>query len=144
MQSSYKANYEKYLVTAAGKIKCLRCTAKSTRTKLQCRKPALKVSRTQKCEFHGGRPHSTITLLKCAKVNTIHGEYSKPAKQKYRDDSILIHEMEDALRLLGMAGGPRIRGRKPNGYRGVHSEDDVIRMIRERVLHRMWGVFGRS
>ena len=52
--------------------------------------------------------------------------------------------MEDALRLLGMAGGPRIRGRKPNGYRGVYSEDDVIRMIRERVLHRMWGVFGRS
>ncbi len=34
----------KYLITAGGKIVCLRCTAKSKRTKLQCAKPALKAS----------------------------------------------------------------------------------------------------
>ena len=128
---------EQYLVTAAGKITCLRCTAKSTRTKLQCLKPALKLSRTQKCEFHGGRPHSTITLLKIAQANTLHGEASKAAKQQYRDGSVLMHELEDALYVLKMAEGPRTRGRKPVGYKGVHTEADVIRMIRERCLHRM-------
>lgn len=126
-----------YLLTAGGKIRCLRCTAKSTRTKLQCSKPALKASRTQKCEFHGGRPHTPETVLKIAQANTIHGGYTKAAKQQYRDDSVLIHELEDALYVLGMADGPRMRGRKPDGYRGVYSEDDVTRMIQERVLHTM-------
>jgi hypothetical protein len=129
--------YEQYLVTANGRIKCLRCTAKSTRTKLQCRKPALKASRKQKCEFHGGRPHSAITLLQIANANTLHGEASKAAKQKYRDDSVLIHELEDALYVLKMAEGPRTRGRKPAGYRGVRTEADVITMIHDRLLHSM-------
>ena len=53
-----------YLQTAGGKITCLRCTAKSTRTKLQCGRPAIKTSRTQKCQYHGGRPHTAETLPK--------------------------------------------------------------------------------
>jgi hypothetical protein len=132
-----KSDYEEYIKIAGGRIRCLRCTAQSTRTKLQCSKPALKVSRTQKCEFHGGRPHSTLTLLEIAHANTLHGETGKAAKQQYRDDSVFIHELEDALYVLKMAEGPRTRGRKPAGYRGVHTEADVIRMIRERCLHRM-------
>ena len=132
-----KYRYKHFLTTAAGKIRCLRCMAKSTRTKLQCRKPALKLSRTQKCEFHGGRPHSNITLLKIAQANTLHGSLTKAAKQKYRDDSVLMHELEDALYVLKMTEGPRTRGRKPAGYRGVRTEADVIGMIREQFLHRM-------
>ena len=128
---------EQYLVTSGGNIKCLRCTASSTRTKQQCGKPALKTSTTQKCQVHGGRPHTPETLRRISEANTVHGECSKVAKQQYRDDSVLIHELEDALYVLKMASGPRTRGRKPNGYRGVYSEADVIRMIRERVLHRM-------
>jgi hypothetical protein len=128
---------EQYLVTSGGNIKCLRCTASSTRTKQQCGKPALKTSTTQKCQVHGGGPHTPETLRRISEANTVHGECSKVAKQQYRDDSVLIHELEDALYALKMASGPRTRGRKPNGYRGVYSEADVIRMIRERVLHRM-------
>lgn len=128
---------EMFLVTAGGQIKCLRCTASSTRTKQQCGKPAMKVSSTQKCQVHGGRPHSKKTLEAIGKANTVHGEFSKVAKQQYRDGSALIHELEDALYVLKMASGARTRGRKPNGYRGVYSEADVIRMIRERVLHRV-------
>ena len=128
---------EQYLVTSGGNIKCLRCTASSTRTKQQCGKPALKTSTTQKCQVHGGRPHTPETLRRISEANTVHGECSKVAKQQYRDDSVLIHELEDALYALKMASGPRTRGRKPNGYRGVYSEADVIRMIRKRVLHRV-------
>ena len=132
-----RPEYEQYLTTAAGRIRCLRCTAQSSLTKLQCGKPALKSSRTQKCQVHGGRPHSAATLRRIAEANTVHGEASKAAKQQYRDDSVLMHELEDALYVLKMAEGPRTRGRKPAGYRGVYTEADVIRMIRERCLHRM-------
>jgi hypothetical protein len=126
-----------YLTTAGGKIKCLRCTARSSRTKLQCCKPALKASTSTKCASHGGRPHSAETLQRISEANTVHGEGSKAAIKRYRDDSVLIHELEDALYVLKMASGPRTRGRKPIGYKGVYSEADVIRMIRERVLHRV-------
>jgi hypothetical protein len=118
VESQY-GNRDMYLVTAAGRITWLRCTAKSSRSGLQCKKPALKVSRTQKCGFHGGKPHTVETLNRIAEANTIHGESSKAAKQQYRDDSALIHELEDALYALKMAEGPRIRGRKPGGYRGM-------------------------
>lgn len=132
-----REGYEGYLVTAAGRIRCKRCTAQSTRTKLQCGKPALKESRTQKCQNHSGRPHSEAILKRISEANTLHGEATKAAKQQHTDDSVLIHELEDALYVLKMAEGPRTRGRKPAGYKGVYTEADVIRMIRERCLHRM-------
>lgn len=125
----------KYLLTAGGKILCLRCTAKSTRTKLQCGRPAIKTSRTQKCQFHGGRSHSEETLKRIAEANTLHGEATKEAKQQYRHDSALMHELEDAVAVLKMGEGPRIRGRKPRGYKPVMTQADVVRMIHERLLH---------
>lgn len=126
---------EQYLVTGGGKITCLRCLAKSSRTKIQCGRPAIKTSRTQKCQFHGGRPHSEETLKRISEANTTHGKYSKEAKEKYRHDSALIHELEDAIAVLKMGEGPRIRGPKPKGYKPVMTHADVVRMIRERLLH---------
>ena len=128
---------QQYLVTGGGKIVCLRCTANSTRTKIQCGRPALKTSRTQKCQFHGGKFHSQETLKRISKANTIHGEASKVAKEQYRRDSALMHELEDAVYFLEMAQGPRTRGRKPAGYRGVYTKEDVLRLIHERLLHMM-------
>jgi hypothetical protein len=125
-----------YLTTAGGKIKCLRCTARSSRTKLQCGKPALKVSTTQKCQVHSGRPHTTETLQRISEANTLHGECTKAAKEQYRQDAVLIRQLEDALRALQIAEGPRIRGRKPTGYTSLQTVDDVVRLITERALHR--------
>ena len=126
---------ERYLVTGGGKIRCLRCTANSNRTKRQCAKPALKISTTQKCGHHGGRPHSTEVLHRIAEANTLHGEFSSHAKVQYRHDAAHIRHLEDAMHLLKMGEGSRIRGRKPNGYRGVYSEADVISVLVERWLH---------
>ena len=126
---------EQYLLTGGGKILCLRCTAKSTRTQQQCGRPAIKTSRTQKCQYHGGRPHSDETLKRISEANTLHGQATKEAKEQYRHDSALMHELEDAIAVLRMGKGPRIRGRKPKGYRPVLTEADVVRMIRERLLH---------
>jgi hypothetical protein len=124
-----------YLQTAGGKIICLRCTANSSRTKLQCGRPAIKTSRTQKCQFHGGRPHTPETLKRIAEANTLHGQSTKEAKEQYRHDSALMHELEDAIAVLKMGEGPRIRGRKPLGYKPVLTQDDVARLIQERLLH---------
>lgn len=128
---------ERYLVTAGGKIRCLRCTASSTRSKLQCAKPAMKLSTTQKCGHHGGRPHSAEILRRIAEANTLHGEFSCQAKEQYRQDAVHIRHLEDAMHVLQMCEGPKLRGRKPNGYLGVYSEADVLRAISERLLHRM-------
>jgi hypothetical protein len=128
---------ELFLVTAGGHIKCLRCMAKCSRTGVQCSKPALRISPHQKCGHHGGRPHSAETIERISEANTVHGQSSKAAKKQYRETSVLLHELEDSLYVLKMAEGPRTRGRRPQGYKGVYREADVIRMIRERVLHRM-------
>jgi hypothetical protein len=126
---------EKYLLTAGGKIRCLRCTARSSRTKMQCAKPALKSSTTQKCGHHGGRRHSADVLRRIAEANTVHGECSKEAKVQYQLDAVHIRQLEDAVYALRMGDGQRMRGRKPSGYRGVHTEADVVRMMKG--LHRM-------
>lgn len=131
------ATYEHYLVTAAGKITCLRCTAKSTRTKLQCGRPAIKTSRTQKCQYHGGRAHSKEVLRRISEANFLHGQATKEAKQQYREDAIFICQLEDAMHVLKMGEGSRIRGRKPDGYKPVHTNEDVVKMIQERGLHKV-------
>jgi hypothetical protein len=46
-----------------------------------------------------------------------------------------MHELEDAVHVLKMGEGPRIRGRKPLGYKPVMTQADVVRMIQERLLH---------
>ena len=125
-----------YLTTAGGKIKCLRCLAKSSRTGVQCAKPALRVSSHQLCGHHGGRPHTAETLQRISEANTLHGECTKAAKEQYRQDAVLIRQLEDAVRVLKMAEGSRLRGRKPTGYESLQTVDDVVRLITERALHR--------
>ena len=125
----------KYLLTGGGKITCLRCSANSTRTKQQCGRPALIISSKQLCQYHGGRPHSAETLKRIAEANTLHGQSTKEAKEQFRHDSALMHELEDAIAVLKMGEGPRIRGRKPLGYKPVLTQADVVRMIQERLLH---------
>ena len=127
---------ELYLLTAGGRIRCLRCQARSSRKKQQCGKPALKTSTKGLCNTHGGRPHSPEVLRRISEVNTIHGESTKSAKEQYRKDAVLIRQLEDAVRVLKMGEGPRMRGRKPNGYCGVYSQEDVIRMMRESAEQR--------
>ena len=126
---------QQYLVTGGGKIVCLRCTANSTRTKIQCGRPALKTSRTQKCQYHGGRPHTEETLKRISEANTTHGQSTKEAKEQYRHDCAQIHELQDAVYVLKMGEGPKIRGPKPKGYKPVMTQADVVRMIQERLLH---------
>ena len=123
---------EPIMSAAGGKIRCLRCTARSTRTGLQCRRPALKVSRTQKCQFHGGRspgPKTAEGRLRIAAAHTIHGRETKVAREDRSAASARLGRLVDAARVLGMINGPRSRGRKAAGYVPVGTLEDIRQMV---------------
>jgi hypothetical protein len=123
---------QQMLFTAAGKIQCLRCNAKSTRTGQQCGRPALKSSKTQKCQFHGGRstgPKTAEGRRRIADVQTIHGRDTKAARLERSRGSLRLAQLEDAMHVLDMTTAQRIRGRKPNGYTPLRTIEDVRRFL---------------
>ena len=132
-------NPQFFLSTAGGRIKCLRCTAKSSRTKLQCGRPALKTSKTQKCQFHGGGQTSGKQTeegrSRIAAAHYKHGESTKAARAEYSRASTTLNQLEDAMHLLKMTTATRTRGRKPSGYKPVRSVHDVIQMVLDMEKH---------
>ena len=130
---------EKYLMTAGGKITCLRCTAKSTRSGNQCRKPALKVSRTQKCQTHGGRnkgPVSEVGKARSAAAHVKTGEFTKQAIQERSKKMTEMLQLEDAMHILKMTTANRTRGRKPLGYKQLLTINDVVLFALDKELNR--------
>ena len=130
---------EKFLSTAGGRIKCLRCTAKSVRSGNQCFKPALKLSRTQKCGHHGGRNKGPITEAGKARSATSHVKTGEFTKQAIRERSQKLAEMmqlEDACRILNLTTATRTRGRKPNGYTPLATIKDVVLFALDKELNR--------
>ena len=130
------------LFAAGGKIKCLRCTALSTRTKQQCGRPALKLSKTQKCGSHGGLstgPKTAEGRQRIAEAQTVHGRDTKAARLKRSRGALRLAQLEDAMHVLGMTSAKRIRGRKPNGYTPLRTIGDVCRVLIDTELHPVRG-----
>jgi hypothetical protein len=125
-------------LVAGGRIQCLRCTAKSSRTGVQCGRPALKSSKTQKCQYHGGRgsgPKTAEGKARIAAAHTVHGQETSAARAERSVGSARLSRIEDAMYLLEMTNAPRTRGRKANGYVPVKTLDDVRQMLVDSVLH---------
>jgi hypothetical protein len=128
-----KTGYETHITLAGGRIRCLRCVARSVRSGLQCAKPAMKSSRTQKCSHHGGwatGPKTAEGRQRIAQAHTIHGESTKAARHEHSKASANLSMLEDCMYVLGMTAEPRIRGRKPAGYIPVRTLSDVRRILR--------------
>ena len=138
-----RTKYQTHITLAGGRIRCLRCTAQSTRTKLQCCRPALKTSTKQKCQFHGGGLSSGRQTEegrnRIAKAHFKHGNASKNLRRDYSEASAHLRQLEDAMYVLKMTSAPRTRGRKPLGYKPVSSMDDVRRMILDKEKHQARG-----
>lgn len=133
---------ESNLITAGGKIKCLRCTAHSSRTGEQCARPALKTSRTQKCQFHGGRgsgPKTEAGKARIAAAHITHGQETRAMRLERSSASARLSQLEDAMHVLGLTDAPRIRGRKAKGYVPVQTFADVVGMVIDDSLHRNKG-----
>lgn len=123
---------ENNLLTAGGKIQCQRCRAHSSRTGEQCGRPALKTSKTQKCQYHGGRstgPKTAEGKARIAKAHTVHGHETNAARAERSAGSARLSRIEDAIYLLEMTNATRTRGRKAKGYVPVKSLDDVRQMV---------------
>jgi hypothetical protein len=126
------------LSTAGGRIQCLRCIAQSRRTGAQCRRPALKSSRTQKCQFHGGRasgPKTSEGKARIAKAHLVHGNETQAARWDRSTASARLAQLEDAMYVLKMIEGPRTRGRKSVAYVPVVTMADIKQMMLENLLN---------
>ena len=138
---------ESTMLTAGARIVCLRCTAKSKRSGEQCKKPALKTSRTQKCEFHGGRSNGPKTQAgkdrqRAAVTKT--GAYTKQAAEDRARSTRLLCGLEDAMYVLKMTTMPRSRGRKPLGYVPLKTVEDVVKFALDNPLHLTEGAGGHQ
>ena len=125
--------YTNLLVTAGGRLGCARCTAKSKTTGLQCGRPALKVSKTQKCQFHGGQGNSGAKTLdgkaRAIATHTKTGDCSQAARDAHARASARLLRLEDSMNLQGMTTATRTRGRKPNCYVPVKDMAGVAQMM---------------
>ena len=130
---------EKYLSTAGGRITCLRCTAKSSRSKKQCGRPALIASTTKVCQFHGGRgsgPKTDEGKARIAAAHTKHGEYSKAAKAATSAGLAKLSQLDDLLYLMKMTSVTRSPGRKPLGYRPVRTIQDMFELMFDTLANK--------
>ena len=134
----------KYLVTAGGKITCLRCTALSKNSREQCRKPALKISRSQKCQLHGGRgsgPKTAEGKARIGKAHLVHGRDTNQRRQERSESSLRLAQLEDVAHAIGLiTSATRTTGRKPLGYRAIRTLDEATAWVVEDALHRINGV----
>ena len=132
-----KTQYEIQVTLAGGRIRCLRCTARSVRSGEQCKKPAMKSSKTQKCTHHGGRSKGATTAEGKQRIIDAHlkyGDSTKAARGEHSKASAHISMLEDCLHVLGMTTEKRLQGRKASGYRPLRTVDDVRRFILETPL----------
>lgn len=108
-----KDNYEKYLITAGGRIKCHRCQARSSRSKQQCFKPALKNKRV--CSTHGGLstgPKTQEGIKRIQSAHWKHGNETKKARAERRAKSLMFQRLEEIGWHIGMFSGTKTSGRK--------------------------------
>ena len=130
-------NFEKLIVLAGGRITCLRCTAKSKRTKRQCRGPA--VSGWTVCRFHGARggPKTAEGRQRCAEARLLHGRETRAKREERSLKSAELAVLESIGRMLHHIEGPRTRGRKPARMSEVHPELQAwVRELVRRQLER--------
>ncbi len=110
-------NPEQYLTTARGRITCIRCKAQSSRTKEQCKNPALKTKTV--CKWHGGMstgPRTKEGIQRIREAHLKHGNDTKEARADRSAMSAKLLYLRDIGDHIGMFTGTHTRGRKPDGY----------------------------
>lgn len=118
-------NPEPYLNTAGGKIRCRRCKAQSSRTKLQCGKPALKGKVV--CGHHGGYstgPRSKEGKDRIRAAHFKHGDETLEAKAERSAKSVMFRYLTDVGNYCDLFYGQiKTRGRPPSGYAKLDISD---------------------
>lgn len=111
-------NLEPCLITAGGKIRCRRCKAQSSRTKLQCAKPALKGKVV--CGHHGGYstgPRSKEGKDRIRAAHLKHGEETLEAKAERSSKSLMFRHLTDLGNHCNLFYKQlKLQGRPPSKY----------------------------
>ena len=111
-------NPEPYLITAGGRIRCRRCKAQSSRTKAQCKNPALKNKAV--CKWHGGLstgPKTKEGKERIRAAHLTHGEETQEAKAQRSAKSLMFRYLTDIGNHCNMFYKQiKTRGRPPSGY----------------------------
>ena len=123
---------EQTILTLGGRITCLQCQAKSKRTKLQCRAPALKGKRV--CQTHGGKscgPRTEAGRQRCAEAKTVHGRETRTIRAERSQASARLSVLEQVGFEIGLMTGKRTRGPKPSKMAEAYPElQAAVRLIR--------------
>jgi len=118
-------NPEQYLVTAGEKIRCRRCKAQSSRTRLQCAKPALKGKAV--CGHHSGYSTGPRTKEGKDRIRATHlklGEETLEAKAERSEKSVVFRYLTDIGNHCDMFYKQlKPRGRPPTGYKQLDLTD---------------------
>ena len=116
---------ELYLITAGGKIHCRPCKAQSSRTKLQCAKPALKGKVV--CGHHGGYstgPKTQEGKQRIRVAHIQHGQETLEAKAERSKKSVMFRYLTDIGNHCEMFYKQlKTRGRPPSGYTQLNLSD---------------------
>jgi hypothetical protein len=103
------------LLIADGRIKCRQCKARSKRTGLQCKAPAMKGKLV--CRAHGGLskgPKTEQGRKRCAAAKTVHGNETRAKRAERSRKSAELHELVDLGNAVGLFEPKAVlRGRKP-------------------------------
>ena len=120
----------------------------SKRTRLQCAKPALNISKTQKCQFHGGKstgPKSAAGKARIAAAHLLHGGETNQRKLERSQSSLRLAQLEDVAHAIGLiTTAPRSPGRKPLGYREIKTMEAAKAWVAEDALPTNNRVKGRG
>jgi len=115
------------LITAGGRIKCRRCTAKSSHTKEQCKRPASKLSKTSKCSRHGGLSTGPKTKEGKDRIRATHlklGKETLEARAERSAKSVMFKYLLDLGNHVGLfCKQLKTRGRPPSGYAQLNLTD---------------------
>ena len=109
--------------TLGGRVECNQCQARSSRTKLQCRAPAIKDK--QVCKWHGGQstgPKTEAGRQRCAEAKTIHGRETREVRYERSLSSARPAVLEAVGFSVGLMTGGRTRGVKPNRMAEAYPE----------------------
>ena len=124
---------EKYLVTAGGKIKCIRCKAYLKKHQRQCMAPAIN-KRTNLCKWHGGASTGPKTKEGIERIRQAHlkdGSETLAAKQQRSEQSLRLALLEDMMHVLKMTVANRSKGPKPLNYRKLTLLDEIKKLLGE-------------
>ena len=116
--------------TLGGRVECNQCQARSSRTKLQCRAPAIKGKRV--CKWHGGLstgPKTEAGRQRCAEAKTIHGRETREARSERSLGSARLAVLEEVGFLLGFMSGHRTRGPKPSEMSNALQEMKPLQQV---------------